>query len=148
MAIIVEISLYIFVISYLCRIFAFKYEMLFLLSCQWQEHQHFMWSAYETKLFCCDIYCCYDWYLNSCWYRVHWLALLFINIFLIFNLIVQCADLVVLFTSCAGIILTLKMAYLDIRMIKKTNFFLMGLLAVCSAYYHGAGDGSWHTNVE
>ena len=34
MAIIVEISLYIFVISYLCRIFAFKYEMLFLLSCQ------------------------------------------------------------------------------------------------------------------
>ena len=51
----------------------------------------------------------------------------------------QCADLVVLFTSCAGIILTLKMAYLDIRMIKKDQLFLMGLLAVCSAYYHGAG---------
>ena len=43
--------------------------------------------------------------------------------FLTFNLIVQCADLVVLFTSCAGIILTLKMAYLDIRMIKKDHLF-------------------------
>ena len=123
MAIIVEISLYMFVISYLCKIFAFKYEMLFIFKLPMTGTSTLYVVSVRNKVILLRHLLLLWLILKQLLIQSTLTCIIVYKHFLIFNLIVQCADLVVLFTSCAGIILTLKMAYLDIRMIKKTNFF-------------------------
>ena len=116
MSIVVEVRLYIFVHFLSLQNFCFLVmRCCFVASelcCQWKEHQHLMWSAYKQSYFIATSIVLL--WLNT-WSnadtRLHWLAVLFINIFF-FKFDCAMLNWYFIYKLC----LTLPMADLNIRM--------------------------------